>query len=855
MPCPARHRLFGPETACAGLGLNRNHTHILSLAALPTLLAGALLFANLARAQTSPDTGLWQDLAQAQQFRPQAETWIQPNAFRTANLQHSRLRPLLGKAPRESAQTPVSAGALISLPMPDGTQAQFRFVESPVMDPELAARFPEIKTYRGRGVDDPSATIRFDLTPSGFHAQILSPRGAAYIEPYLRGNTNLHAVYARRDYRASAPDFQCLTAGSLAVASATTLAASPAISGVNLRTYRLACAATAEYVKYFGGTVPAGLAAIVTAINRVSGVYETELGIRLVLVARNDLIIYTNTAAEPYSNGNPTALLSQNQVNLDAVIGAANYDVGHVLSTAGGGLAGVGVACITGLKAQGETGTYPPVGDAFYIDYVAHEIGHQFGASHSFNSSMNACGYGNRCAATAYEPGSGSTIMAYAGICSSDNLQSHSGPYFHSASLEQILSYTTAGSGSASASFTATGNDAPIVSAGPDFTIPMGTPFTLTATGSDPDGEPLTYCWEERDLGPSITLKTPDNGSSPLFRSFNPTTSPARTFPQWSDILNRTTTAGEMLPTTGRAMNFCVTARDNSTNGGAAASANMQVTVTTNAGPFVVTGPVAGVKWSGAQTITWNVAGTADAPIKAAGVDILLSTNGGLSFTIVLASNAPNNGACNVLLPALASSTARVKVQASDNIFFAVSPGNFSIVAPVNATSYAPVLAAVANHAVHACCLLVVTNSATDPNLPACPLTFSVDPSTPPGVSIDPANGLLSWAVPAAYANTTNTITVRVTQASAPSLSDAKSFTVIVIPPPVLQPLRLANGSAQLAWNSIPGQNYRLQYKPTLTATNWTDLLPDITATDTTVSATDAVGDAPQRFYRILVLQ
>jgi len=639
--------------------------------------------------------------------------------------------------------------------MPDGTVAQFRFVEAPVMEPELAARFPEIKTYLGRGVDDPTASVRFDLTPAGFHAQILSPRGAAYIEPYLRGNTNLHVAYYRADYRPPATDFQCTVSDSDAAMASSAPVANVALSGGTLRTYRLACAATAEYTTYFGGTVPAGLAAIVTAINRVTGVHETEVGIRLVLVAQNDLIVYTNTSTEPYNNGNALALLSQNQTNLDAVIGSTNYDIGHVVGTAGGGLAGVGVACIAGLKAYGETGIYPPVGDAFYIDYVAHEIGHQFGATHSFNSSTNACGYGNRTASTAYEPGSGSTIMSYAGICSPDNVQAHSSPYFHSTSLAQIVAYTSTGAGSGAASASATGNSPPTVDAGPSFTIPMSTPFTLMASGSDPNGNPLTYCWEERDLGPSITLQAPDNGSSPLFRSFDPTNSPTRTLPQLSDILNRTNTPGEMLPTTSRTLNFRVTARDNLPTGGASATADMQVTVTTNAGPFVVTAPAAAASWSGAQTITWNVAGTANAPIEAATVTLLLSTNGGLSFPIVLASGVPNTGACTVMLPALTSSAARIKVQPDGNIFFAISPGNFIITPPIN---------------------------------------------------------------------------------------------------PILQPLQYSNGCARVAWTAIPGRSYRVQYKGSLTASTWTDLLPTITATNSLASATDSIRSSGQRYYRVVLL-
>jgi len=659
--------------------LNRNYEHRLSLPTLLILIVWALPFVCLARAQAAPQGALWQDTEPTPQKSAASEAWVQPDVFRAVNLQHSQLRPLLNSAPQEAAQSLAASDAVIDLPMPDGTQARFRFVESPVMEPDLAARFPEIRTYLGQGLDDPSALVRFDITPAGFHAQVLSPQGAVYIEPQLRGNTNLHAAYYRRDYRAAARNFQCLGAGNVAAAATSGSSANLLLSGGTLRTYRLACAATAEYTQFFGGTVSAGLAAIVTAINRVTGVYETEAGIRLVLVAKNDRIVYTNPAKQPYSDSDPYALLLQNQANLDAVIGDANYDIGHVFSTGGSGLASMGVVGVTGRKARGETGTYPPVGDSFYIDYVAHEIGHQFGASHTFNSSIGYCGYGERNAATAYEPGSGSTIMSYAGICGSDNLQAHSSPYFHSASLEQILAYTAVGAGSGTVSPGATGNNAPTVDAGPGYTIPLGTPFTLTATGSDPDGDPLAYCWEERDLGPAVTLQAPDNGFSPLFRSFDPTTDPARTFPQWSDILRCASTPGEMLPTTSRTLNFRVTARDNRPDGSGVAAADTQVTVAADAGPFVVTAPAAAATWSGTQTVTWDVANTTNASIQTATVSILLSTNGGLTFPIALASNVPNAGACTVALPPLTASAARIKVQADGNIFFAVSPGDFSL--------------------------------------------------------------------------------------------------------------------------------------------------------------------------------
>jgi hypothetical protein len=716
----------------------------------------SIISAQSLRAKESLDTNLWRTASSDSLNSPA----VQPSAFVTFNLDHPRLQALLSSAPKGLNQSANLTNAVITLPMPDGKLQRFRFVESSVMAPELAAQFPEIKTYVGQGIDDPTATVRFDSIPSGFHAQILSLNGAAYIDPYRGGNTNLYACYYKRDYHRAKGDFTCFAADE-----PTNIQKSGfkplAVGDNSLRTYRLACAATGEYTQFFGGTLAGALAAIVSAINRVTGVYETEVGIRLVLVAKNNLIIYTNSSTDPYTGNNPSLLLTQNQSNLDFIIGNTNYDIGHVFSTAGGGMAGVGVACVTGSKALGETGIYPPTGDAFWIDYVAHEMGHQFGASHTFNGGASGCS-GSRCASTAFEPGSGSTIMAYAGVCGSDNLQPHSDPYFHSASLEQITTFITTGAGSACASVTTLTNNSPGISAGQNFTIPEGTPFVLTATGSDPDGDSLTWCWEERDLGPSIPLIGLDNGISPLFRSFNPTTNSSRIFPLLTDILNNTVTPGETLPTASRTMHFRVTARDNHAGGGGVSSADMQVTVFANAGPFRITAPDSGVTWSGYQTIMWDVAGTTNPPINAANVNILLSTNGGLSFPIVLAANVPNSGIQDVILPNITTSTARVKIQASNNIFFDISRSNFSI---------------------------------------------------------------------AEYGK---------------SLVQALS--------PTVQSLRVSNGVAAIRWSAVPGGTYRLQFKDSLDSPVWHDL-GDILATASTISATDLVGTAAQRFYRVLLVQ
>jgi subtilisin-like proprotein convertase family protein len=649
---------------------------------LPALaLAGvwAGLSAGVSTAVAPPD-GLWQR-AEPMAVAP-GEAWVAPVAAAVFQLDGVGMRARLARAPREFTAA-AAVPLVIQLPLPDGTLARFGVVESPIMAPELAALFPEVQTYAGQGLDDPAASVRLDLTPTGLHAQILAPGGVIYIDPERRGDAVRHLSYHRRDLRRT-QDFQCLVQANAGAGFQPAGAPLffPAASGSVLRTYRLAVAATGEYTQFHGGTAAAGMAAIVTAINRVTGILESELAIRLVLVANNQLLVYTNANTDPYSNNNANSLLTQNQSTIDSVIGSANYDLGHVFSTAGGGLALLGGVCVSGQKAQGETGQAQPVGDAFYVDFVVHEMGHQLGANHTFNGVNGSCS-GNREAPTAFEPGSGSTIMSYAGLCDADDLQSNSDPYFHSASYDEILANVTAGTGRTCAGTNLTGNTPPFVSAGANYTIPRSTPFRLTATGGDPDGHPVTYCWEERDLGASQALASADNGSSPLLRVYAPTSSPVRVVPQLPSILNNTSSPAERLPTTSRTLNFRVTARDNRAGGGGVNAANMTVTVTATAGPFTVTSPNTPVAWSGPRTVTWNVAGTTNAPVSAATVDLLLSTNGGFDFPHLLAGNVPNDGSQEVILPNVVTTAARIMVRATGNIFFDISDSNFSIAASV----------------------------------------------------------------------------------------------------------------------------------------------------------------------------
>ncbi len=621
-------------------------------------------------------TGIWVFVAE-DTIGSSGQRQIIPQVYRTAQVNQEALRQLLGKAPLEFTQEAKDNQIELALPMPDGTFSRFRIEDSPIMEAGLAAQYPEIKTYRGQGIDDPAATVRFDLTPAGFHAMILSERGTVYIDPYAQGDTTNYITYYKADYRSEAKPFQCYFEEDDNAPQGASQPVPYVANGTVFRTYRLALAATVEYTATKGGTVVGALAGMTTTMNRVNGVYERDLAVRMVLVANNNLIIST---AEPdgYTNNSGSAMLGQNQTRLDTVIGTANYDIGHVFSTGGGGVAGLNVVCLAGNKARGVTGLPDPSGDVFAIDFVAHEMGHQFGGRHTFNGTASNCGGGNRSSTAAYEPGSGSTIMAYAGICGTQDLQSNSDDYFHVKSLEEIAATIAADPCDQE---TATGNTLPTVTVGPTVTIPIGTPFTLTATASDANGDAITYCWEEYDLGTQSPPDTDASGARPIFRSFDPTTNPSRTFPKLSDVLGNVSTFGESLPSINRTMNFQVTVRDNRAAGGGINTATQQVIVSAGAGPFLVTAPNTAVSWTGGtqQAVTWNVANTSGAPVNAANVKISLSTDGGNTFPTVLTSNTPNDGTQNIIVPNTPTTMARVKVEAVGNIFFDVSNANFTI--------------------------------------------------------------------------------------------------------------------------------------------------------------------------------
>lgn len=668
-----------------------------SIIASGVVFTVAAMFSASLQAGAKSSDGVWEVTA-IEQARQQkslaAQTWVQPRAFGLVELHAGSLSQILDLAPMEFSAAAAKSATVLSLPTPDGGFERFSVVESPIMEAPLAQAMADLgwpmKTYSGVSLERPATTVRLDWGgPNGFHAAVKSPSASYFIDPYWKNEHRYYASYLRSEYPLQAKQgsgvdhpLQCgVGSEALPALPSERIAKGSTTTGGNLRTYRLANAASAEYTAFFGGKTQAQ-AGIVTSINRVNQLWANDLSVRLILVGNNLDIVYTDAGTDPYANSCVGAELDANDANITAVIGDANFDLGHVFVTGGGGLAG-GVPCQNGSKASGCTGSTNPVGDPFDIDFVAHEMGHQFAAGHTWNGSTAACSADNFDAQSAYEPGSGSTVLGYAGICGADNIQTRSDSYYHRRSLDSMLSRMN-GFSNCFAVMAGANPNPPTVSAPANAIIPIGTPFELTATGggdADPgDAANLTYVWEQFDLGTQAALAAGavpvDDGVQPIFRSFSPSTSPTRIFPSPTA---GATPVGEVLPSTNRTMNFKVTVRDNKAGGGRESSATVQVTSNTAGGPFRVIAPNGGENWSGMQTVTWNVASTNAAPFNVANVSILLSTDGGLTFPTTLLASTPNDGTETVTIPGVSSTSARIKVKALGNMFFDSTDANFLV--------------------------------------------------------------------------------------------------------------------------------------------------------------------------------
>ena len=726
------------------------------LSVLIALLAGALSLAGLTLVTTSgpaagADDGYWR----ASSAKPSAtkgghDARVRPTEYAAFTLRRAGLEAALSAAPEErSSAAPVT----VRVPAPDGSLVAFAVRRSPIMEAGLAAAHPEIETYAGRGVDDPSATIRLDLTPMGFHASVRSGAAPAwYVDPAWNGDDSLYLSYEGRAVPAPErgliePDADEL--GGSAVRGDGPSAGEAPGAPVSLRTYRLALVSDPSYATYFGTANV--LAEKITLMNRVNQIYNDDLAIRMILVSGSDAL-NLDTAAKATGTNGPcgatacytsaqltscgTGTLTRNTQVLGILIGAANYDIGHIVLGVNGG----GVAYLNSVggsnKGGGCTGLPTPRGDFFAIDYVAHEMGHQFGGPHTFNGVTANCSGGNRSAAASVEPGSGSSVMAYAGICGADDLQPHTDPYFSAQSIKNITAYVTSGT-AAGGTVSASGNAAPAVTAPAAQTIPIRTPFALTGSGTDADGDTLVYTWEQTDRGGSTgtALGSNTKADGPLFRMFSTyadvtdagalqipspgenaaTTSPTRSFPDLAQVLANNTNAdtgscptlntasiptidcfSEFLPNasyvgaavagnTEPSLNFRLTARDGAPEGGGTAYADVKLTLDKTAGPFRVTAPSGGSYAGGSsQTVTWEVNNT---QALAAQVRISMSADGGATWPYELAASTPNDGSQAVTLPNIDATGVRLRIEAVGNYFYDVNDAGFAITATTTTTS------------------------------------------------------------------------------------------------------------------------------------------------------------------------
>lgn len=656
-----------------------------------------LIFLLCLYAHTSALAGnIWEPATQRKATLSEGHSY---SAYLTYRLDEGQLKQALQLAAKGYEK-------IVSLPMPDGTFMRFGVQKSDLLPPLLAAKYPSIETYNAVSVDDATITAKLDFTLYGFHAMIYAGDNTALIDPENDTKSGYYTVHYKRDEIAGEGRHLCATGekevDDVARQLKGTATGGKTLTGHVLRRYRLALSCSHQYAQAVTAqpapSKEAVLSKMTVTMNRVNGIYEQEAAVTMQFVENEDTLIYTVAAGDPFGPINSIAgeLLEKNQAVCDTLIRDANYDIGHVFSTGGGGLSQVGVVCRSGLKAQCVTGSETPFGDGFDIDYVAHEIGHEYGADHSFNNNQSSICSGNAVRTNAYEPGSGSTIMAYAGICRPDNVQKNSDAYFHSASVQQINNYvTTIGDGCATK--TTTGFKAPgIAPFSAAYTIPARTPFELLApkaVDSSGDSTTMTYCWEQWDLGSFGQKQIDVSVGGPLFRSYMPVKVPVRVFPKIEMVLSGSLSnagvdeaSGEKIPDVTRSMNFRLALRSNHLGSGSfhlPADSIAVYTINTGTSGFTVTSQnTSGIEYTGfsQEKVTWNIAGSDKSPINASKVDVYMSYDGGYSWPTYLGTFA-NTGSALVGLPNpdTTCNFVRIKVKGNNSVFFNVNSKNFKI--------------------------------------------------------------------------------------------------------------------------------------------------------------------------------
>ncbi len=643
---------------------------------------------------------IWTEIQQSNQkvlLSNQTQSTFDKYSQLTYELDVVALKKQLKSVPKRGVQN-LRSSVSISFPNSRGELKKFIVYEAPVLSNDLSIRYPNIKTYVGYGVENNGNRVRFSVTPLGLNAMLSSiVDPMILIQPESTRSSLLYTVYERGvNWSKKDEKFICSTKNEI-INNANKPQTFKTADDQTLRTLRIAISGSAEYTNTWddgddsNGTVQEdALAQVVSTLNRSNEIFETDMALTLTLVSGIE-ILYTDSSTDPYGGGN---LNGELQNTLTSEIGEANYDIGHLFhkDNPNGNAGCIGCICEDGSKGSGFSSNLFPndqPSDTFDIDYVPHEIGHQLGANHTF--SHNSEGTGKN-----VEPGSGTTIMGYAGITGPSDVQPHSDPYFQYVSIDQII--TNLESKTCWVGTTIT-NNPPVADAGTDYTIPMGTAFRLKGTATDADGDALYYNWEQIDDG-NITSTNfgPTNTSGANFRSRPPVTTPERYMPILNRILageltetNPTVmadnTSWETVSEVGRDLNFSFTVRDRSISGGTgltpqSSSDTMKVTVDAASGPFQVTSQntVNYVVFSGdSEIVTWDVADTNVGAVNTPNVNILLSEDGGLTFPHTLATNVPNDGSHTVTIPVLTTTTARIKVEGAGNIFLAINSTNFEI--------------------------------------------------------------------------------------------------------------------------------------------------------------------------------